>query len=105
LLRSFSIVTVSFKILKKERQQSSNEATLHFNLPLMILDVFLNGGDWSTKFSSRFLHVSFMVGKVALHQISTVYLILPCWSSFRHCSILTWWKRLDQAAHCHFLSP
>jgi hypothetical protein len=39
----------------------------------MILDVFLNGGDWSPKFSSRFLRVSITVGKVALHQVSSLF--------------------------------
>jgi len=74
LLNCYSLV----RDFEKERQQSSNQAILHFNLPLMILDVFLNGGEWSPKFTSQFLHVSFMVGKVALHQVSTVYSILPC---------------------------
>jgi len=85
---------------EKQRQQSSNQATLHFSFPIMILDVFLM---WNIGVLNSVLIYS--VGKVALHQISTACLILPWWSSFHYCSMLNWWKRLDQAAHYHFLSP
>jgi len=68
LLKRYSLVQDS----EKERQQSSNQATLHFSFPFMILDVFLMGNIGVLNSV-----LSYSVDKVALHQTSTARSILP----------------------------